>query len=58
MFFQFYGLNIHSQEVLYTMPSEETEHEVTWLQWPHIQTHGWGANDFVLASMPFLYGYN
>ncbi len=26
--------------IAYTMPSEETEHEGTWLQWPHKYTYG------------------
>ncbi len=40
---------IPAQDILYTMPSEETEHEGTWLQWPHNHTYGWGASDFVPA---------
>ena len=31
------------------MPSEEGEHEATWIQWPHNNTYGWGASDFVPA---------
>jgi agmatine deiminase len=38
-----------AQEILYTIPSEESEHEATWLQWPHNHTYGWGASDFVPA---------
>lgn len=44
-----FGFGIQAQEILYTMPSEEAQHEGTWLQWPHNHTYGWGANDFVPA---------
>mgnify|MGYP006188932815 FL=1 len=37
---------IIAQEVQYTMPSEETLHEGTWLQWPHDYTYQFGASDF------------
>ena len=43
------SVNLYSQEILYTMPSEEVEHEATWIQWPHNHTYGWGASDFVPA---------
>lgn len=29
----------------YVMPAEDTEHEGTWLQWPHDHTYGDGAED-------------
>ena len=45
----FWCVGIQAQEVLYTMPSEEIEHEGTWIQWPHNHTYGWGASDFVPA---------
>ena len=31
-----------SQTILYTMPSEDSAHEGTWLQWPHDYTYGSG----------------
>ena len=27
-----------AQNILYTMPAEDTPHEATWLQWPHNNT--------------------
>lgn len=35
-----------AQTPQYTMPSEEAEHEGTWLQWPHDYTYSFGASDF------------
>ena len=35
-----------AQTVQYTMPSEESLHEGTWLQWPHDYTYNFGASDF------------
>ncbi len=32
-----------------TMPHEESEHEGTWLQWPHNYTYGFGAEDMEMS---------
>ena len=34
-----------SDVIAYTMPSEEAEHEGTWLQWPHHHTYGQDTPD-------------
>ena len=39
-------LNMSAQ---YTMPHEESEHEGTWLQWPHNYTYGSGAEDVEMS---------
>ncbi len=39
-FFMFFAQKIISQTIQFTMPKEETEHEGTWLQWPHQYEYG------------------
>lgn len=39
-------LNMSAQ---FTMPHEESEHEGTWLQWPHNYTYGSGAEDVEMS---------
>ena len=36
----FLGITINLISQTYTMPSEEQEHEGTWLQWPHHYEYG------------------
>jgi agmatine deiminase len=38
-------LIVLSASAQYSMPHEESEHEGTWLQWPHNYTYGSGAED-------------
>ena len=37
-------------EIIYTMPEETSEHEGTWLQWPHDYTYGAGYRDDVEST--------